>query len=74
VWLEAKSYVDLMGMTPNEAIISATKNAAAALGVNTGVIDPGRLADMILVKGNPLEDISYLQNVEHVIKGGVQYR
>jgi imidazolonepropionase-like amidohydrolase len=61
------------GLTPKEAIAAGTKDAAAALGVNAGVIYPGRLADIILVKGNPLEDITTLDRVAHVVKGGVQY-
>jgi imidazolonepropionase-like amidohydrolase len=39
--------------------------------VDAGVISPGKLADVILVKGNPLDAVLYLQNVEVVIKGGV---
>ena len=70
-WGQISDFV-LAGLSPNEAIVAGTKDAAAALGVNAGVIHPGRLADIILVKGNPLEDISSLERVEHVIKGGVQ--
>ena len=73
VWREADALVRLAGLTPMETIIASTRLAAQALGVNTGVIHPGRLADLILIKGNPLENILYLQNVERVIKGGVVY-
>ena len=71
VWREADALVRLAGLSTNEAIMSATKHAAETLGVNAGRIEPGRLADIILVKGNPLENVYYLQNVELVIKGGV---
>jgi len=71
VWREMEALVRLAGLTPSEAIVAATREAAAALGVNAGAIHPGRLADLILVKGNPLDDILYLQNVAKVIKGGV---
>jgi imidazolonepropionase-like amidohydrolase len=71
VWREVDALVRLAGLTPNEALMSATRLAAAALGLPTGAIAPGRLADIILVKGNPLDSPLYLQNVERVIKGGV---
>ncbi len=70
VWREMEALVRLAGLTPSEAIVAATREAAAALGVNAGLIHPGRLADLILVKGNPLDDILYLQNLAKVIKGG----
>ena len=73
VWREAEALVRMAGMTPAEVIVASTRLAAQALGVNTGAIHPGRLADVILVKGNPLDSMLYLQNVELVIKGGVVY-
>jgi imidazolonepropionase-like amidohydrolase len=74
VWREVEALVSLAGMTTAEAIKAATKDAAAALRVNAGVVEPGRLADLILVRGNPLDDVRVLQRVEHVIKGGVEYK
>jgi imidazolonepropionase-like amidohydrolase len=74
VWREMEALVRMAGLTPNEAIVAATRDAAAALKVNTGVIAPGRLADLILIKGNPLDDIIYVQNVAHVVKDGVQFK
>ena len=71
VWREMDALVRMTGMTPSEVIVATTKDAAAALRVNTGVIAPGRLADIILVKGNPLESMLYMQNVAVVIKDGV---
>lgn len=71
VWREMEALVRMAGMTPSEVIVATTKDAAAALRVNTGVITPGRLADIILVKGNPLESMLYMQNVSVVIKDGV---
>jgi imidazolonepropionase-like amidohydrolase len=71
VWREADALVRLAGMSPNEVILAATKHAAETLRVDAGVITPGKLADVILVKGNPLDSVLYLQNVELVIKGGV---
>jgi imidazolonepropionase-like amidohydrolase len=60
------------GMTPMEAIQSATRNAAQALGreKDVGAIAVGRYGDMIAVDGDPLADVSRLEDVEVVIKGG----
>lgn len=60
------------GMTPMEAIQSATSVAARYLGWadRVGAIQPGRLGDLIAVRGDPLEDIRRLEHVDTVIKGG----
>jgi imidazolonepropionase-like amidohydrolase len=71
VWREMEALVRMAGMTPSEVIVATTKDAAAALRVNTGLITPGRLADLILVKGNPLESMLHMQNVALVIKDGI---
>jgi imidazolonepropionase-like amidohydrolase len=64
------------GMTPMEAIQAATSVAAKYIGWSddVGAIEPGRFGDLIAVKGDPLADISILQNVEAVIKGGERYK
>lgn len=64
-------YVDL-GMSPMEAIQSATTVAAESLGWtgDTGAVAPGYFADIIAVEGNPLEDVSQLENVIFIMKGG----
>jgi len=60
------------GMKPADAIRTATVNAADLLGVSDrGVIAPGKLADLIAVKGNPLQDVKVLEQVSWVMKGGV---
>jgi imidazolonepropionase-like amidohydrolase len=60
------------GMRPAEAIRTATVNAADLLGVtDRGMIAPGKLADLIAVRGNPLEDVRVLEQVPWVMKGGV---
>jgi imidazolonepropionase-like amidohydrolase len=59
------------GMRPADAIRTATVNAADLLGVtDRGVIAPGKLADLIAVRGNPLEDVRVLEQVPWVMKGG----
>jgi len=65
-------YMVEYGMTPIEAIQSATRNAAQALGreSDVGAIAVGRWADMIAVDGDPLADVRQLEQVDVVIKGG----
>ena len=64
------------GMTPMQAIRSATTNAADLLGHSSeiGSIKPGKFADLIAVSGDPLKDISVLENVEFVMKEGKVYK
>jgi imidazolonepropionase-like amidohydrolase len=64
------------GMTPMQAIQSATVNAADLLGHEgiPGSIKPGKFADMIAVSGDPLQDISVLENVQFVMKDGKVYK
>jgi imidazolonepropionase-like amidohydrolase len=63
------------GMTPMQAIQSATTSAADLLGWSdrVGSIAPGHFADIIAVDGNPLADISELERVTFVMKGGTVY-
>jgi imidazolonepropionase-like amidohydrolase len=59
------------GMTPLQAIQSATLNAAQALGrEDVGVVEAGRFADLVAVQGDPTQDVSLLENVGFVMKGG----
>jgi len=59
------------GMSPLEAIRSATLNAAEALGrSDVGVIDEGRYADMVAVVGDPTQEVTLLESIPVVIKGG----
>ena len=64
------------GMTPMQAIQSATIRAADLLGRSEllGSIKPGKYADLIAVSGDPLADISLLEHVEFVMKEGVRYK
>ena len=64
------------GMPPMEAIQSATRVAAELLGVQEelGTLEVGKLADVVAVPGNPLEDISVLERVAFVMKEGVVYK
>jgi imidazolonepropionase-like amidohydrolase len=60
------------GMTPMQTIQAATVNAAEALGRtnDAGAIAVGRYGDLIGVAGNPLADVTLLQSVAFVMKGG----
>ena len=64
------------GLTPLEAIQSATVNAAAHLRISqdAGRIAPGMPADLIAVGGDPLVDVTELERVRFVMRGGVVYR
>jgi imidazolonepropionase-like amidohydrolase len=64
------------GMKPIEAIRSATQNAADLLkvGDRLGTIEVGKLADLVAVKGDPLKQISLLQDVSFVMKDGLVYK
>ncbi len=60
------------GVSPQQVIEAATRNAAEHLGKlgELGTLEPGALADLIIVEGDPLTDIRALHNIEVVIKGG----
>jgi imidazolonepropionase-like amidohydrolase len=64
------------GLTPMQAIQSATSSAADLLGWSdqVGAVAPGLFADLIAVEGDPLADITRLERVTFVMKGGVVYK
>jgi imidazolonepropionase-like amidohydrolase len=65
-----------LGMTPPQAIRTATQNSADLIGrsKDVGTIEVGKYADIIAVTGDPLHDVSTLQNVGFVMKGGTVYK
>ena len=75
---EAKEfeYETANGMTPMEAIVSATRSAAEMLDMSdrVGTLETGKLADVVAVPGNPLNDITAMQRVAFVMKDGVIYK
>jgi imidazolonepropionase-like amidohydrolase len=69
-------YMVKYGMTPIQAVRSATTTAAELLDMqnDVGSISPGKYADIVAVKGDPLADITLLQKIDFVMKGGEVYR
>ena len=70
------AYMVEWGMTPMETIQAATSVAAHYMGWDdrVGFIETGLLGDLVAVKGNPLDDISILENIETVVKGGLVFK
>ena len=64
------------GMTPMQAIVAATTNAADLLGLSkeVGSIEPGKSADIIAVSGDPLKDVRVLKSVGFVMRAGVVHK
>jgi imidazolonepropionase-like amidohydrolase len=58
---ELQRYVELVGMTPVEAIHTATRNMGPAAGLDTGQVRAGFLADLVAVDGDPAADVTVLQ-------------
>jgi imidazolonepropionase-like amidohydrolase len=71
---EIELYVQA-GFTPMEAIQAATIVSARAMGFEkeSGTVEKGKRGDLILVSGNPLEDIHQIRNVEYVITNGTMF-
>jgi imidazolonepropionase-like amidohydrolase len=70
---ELQRYVDQVGMTPTAAILTATKHMGSVTGTAVGQVREGFLADLLLVEGDPTEDITLLQRPERrraVMKDG----
>jgi imidazolonepropionase-like amidohydrolase len=64
------------GMTPMDAIKAGTWNAADLIGdtKDIGSVQPGRFADIVAVDGDPLKDVTVLEHVQFVMKGGTVYK
>ena len=72
--LDAREFALMMrnGMTPAQALLAATANGAALLGLadTIGTLEPGKLADLVAVPGDPLQDIRTTEKVSFVMQGG----
>lgn len=64
--------VDSMGISPMEAIVCSTKTSAECLGIleETGTLEPGKDADVVVVQGDPLADIRALHSIDTILKRG----
>jgi len=69
---ELMSYV-LAGMSTYDALKAATVNPAKALALDAGTIEPGKLADLVVVDGDPLVNIANAHKVRRVIANGRVY-
>jgi imidazolonepropionase-like amidohydrolase len=63
------------GATPTEALLAATQRAAqcCCMDDRVGTLEEGKLADLIMLHGNPLEDIRAVEQVRFIMKGGQRY-
>jgi len=75
-WNEMEVWVNVMGVPMMETIQAATYWPSKFMGVEEqwGTIVPGRLADIIAIKGNALKHVALMQNVDMVMKNGVIYK
>jgi imidazolonepropionase-like amidohydrolase len=65
---ELKLMVDLLGMTPHQAIVASTAGNARMFGWDdVGTLEPGRRADILVVDGDPLQDITVLSKREAIV-------
>ena len=76
---DLEHFVKLFGYTPTEALLSATKvgGELMALGDELGQVKEGYLADLLLVRGNPVQDVSLLQhqdNLAMIMKDGAVHK
>ena len=60
------------GFTPTEALVSATRDSARILGMDDklGTLEVGKLADILIVEGDPLTDLGALANIAEVFRDG----
>ena len=71
---EVKLFVQA-GMTPMEALVAATHNGAMVIGVEDqlGTVEAGKLADLLILSDDPLDDIENIRKIETVVYKGKAY-
>jgi imidazolonepropionase-like amidohydrolase len=67
---ELEMFVDYMDITPMDAIVAATRNGAFAMRAegDLGTLEPGRIADVLVLDGDPLADVRVLQDKERIVE------
>jgi len=72
---EELKYLVAAGLTPYEAILTGTKNAAEYLGKSDrfGTVEAGKAADLLLIDGNPLADVTNVSKISGVMVGGIWF-
>jgi imidazolonepropionase-like amidohydrolase len=75
VHMEISYLVEIGVLTPSQAIVAATRNGARAIGIEAthGTIEEGKVADLVILAENPLEDIAALRTVIGVFRRGTPY-
>ncbi|WP_338602290.1 amidohydrolase family protein [Sulfolobus tengchongensis] len=69
-WMETVLLVERGGLTPVESLKASTYNSASAIGINAGAIEINKDADILILDGNPVENIRDISKVRNVIKAG----
>jgi hypothetical protein len=67
---EELAVLNRSGLSPAESLLAATRVPAERMGLSSGVIEPGRPADLVLLRDDPLADIRNSRSIEMVIRGG----
>lgn len=72
LWREAVHFVKVLGASEMQAVQSLTRYSADALGLGeeVGTLEKGKIADLVVIEGNPLDKIEFLRNVKAVVKEG----
>ena len=69
-WYDQPSLMhEMIGLSPMESIVAATQSAAIALGIadDTGTLQPGKQADLLVVDGDPLADLTILEDRQKLL-------
>ena len=60
------------GLTPAQVLVAATRGGALAMGrlADTGTVEPGKAADLVILGADPTTDIAHLRDLRYVVRGG----
>ncbi|MDE2597103.1 MAG: amidohydrolase family protein [Sphingomonadales bacterium] len=74
---DLEHFVQYFGYTPAEALVAATRLGGELMGIDVGQVKPGYLADLLLVDGDPVQDVAILQDKDRlamIMQGGALYK